>query len=392
MLYLRGETVLGRRWASCSPPAGDVAAVTKPEANGPPLPVWPPPAPGRYLPGVATSPDALPDVIDVLGVGHALVDVLAMVGDDLVERLGLVKGSMRLVDQEEAEALYAALDPVARVSGGSAVNTVAGVASLGGSAACLARVAADALGAVYTEDLLAAGVAYRSRAVSDGVATGRCLVLVTPDGQRTMSTFLGAGALLGPGDVEEDMVDRSRAVVLEGYLWDSPSATEALAAVMGRAHGGGTTVAMSLSDSFCVERHRKEFLELVSGPPDTGVDLVFANEDEIRLLWGSGDFASAVEATRATGRTAALTRGLAGSVIVSGAETVEIPAVAVERVADTTGAGDLYAAGVLYGLTQGLDLERAGRLGSLAAAEVISHLGGRPQTALLPLARAAGLL
>lgn len=342
--------------------------------------------------------------LDVVAVGNAIVDVLARAEDQLLKRLELVKGSMRLIELDEAEHVYAAMGPVTEVSGGSAANTVAGVAALGGTAGLLARVADDALGALYIHDLVAAGVAFAPRAghvvgvgggaggPAAGPGTGRSLILVTPDGERTMNTYLGAGAWLGPQDVDVALVDRARVAYLEGYLWDSPSAVEALGVVLATARAAGAKVALSLSDPSCVERHGEAFRGLVTGPLGTGVDVVFANEDEVRLLFGTDDFDRAVEAVRATGRLGVLTRGAAGSVVVEGDETVEAPAWPVPAVVDTTGAGDLYAAGFLRGLTVGSGLETCARLGSLAAGEVIGHLGARPQAPLSVLARQAGLL
>lgn len=330
--------------------------------------------------------------LDVLTVGHALMDVLAMVSDDVIDRFGLVKGTVRLIDEAEAERLGEVVEPMALVSGGSAVNTAVGVASLGGRAGSLARVADDPLGRLYAEDLVRAGVVYPARPADGGAGTGRCLILVTPDGERTMNTYLGAGANLGPEDVDDGLVQRAAVVYFEGYLLDSPSAVAAMKAVIAGTHRVGGTVAISLSDPFCVQRHRQTLLDLVTGPPGTGADLVFANEEEACLLWGTEHIDEAVEALRGTGRMAAVTRGPAGSVAVAGEETVRVPAEPVEQVVDTTGAGDLYAAGVLYGITHGCTLEAAVRLGGLAAAEVISHLGARPQRPLQTLARAAGLV
>ncbi len=327
-----------------------------------------------------------------MALGSPLVDVLARVGEDLLERLGLVKGSMQLVDLERSEEIYAAMGPAIEVSGGSAANTAAGVAALGGRAAFVGKVAEDALGEVFVHDLEATGVTFEAAGPPEPPAgaggerrgTGRCLVLVTADAERTMATHLGVSSSLRPPDVPFDLVGRGRLLYLEGYLWDLPPAKEAMRAAMARAHGAGGSVALSVSDPFCVERHRREFLELLRGD----VDVLFANEEEARRLFAQRDLSGALAAAEETGLLVALTRGAEGSVVVGPGGRATVPAAAVEVAVDTTGAGDLYAAGFLYGLATGLDPEACARLGGLCAAEVISHLGARPQADLAKVAAA----
>ena len=320
--------------------------------------------------------------LDVVAVGSAIVDVLAGAEDSELEALGLVKGTMALVDAERSDVLYAAMGPAVEVSGGSAANTAAGVASFGGAAAFVGKVRDDQFGAVFAHDIRAVGVHFATPPAVEGPATARCLVLVTPDAQRTMTTYLGAATGLAPEDIDDELVARARYTYVEGYLWDPPEAIHALRRAMGVAHGAGRAVALSLSDPFCVDRHRREFLDLLDG----GVDVLFANEVEIVSLLEVASFDRAVAAVAERCPLAVLTRGPLGSVVVSGASVLEVPATPVPEVVDTTGAGDLYAAGFLYGLSRGADLKRCARLGSLAAAEVISHVGARPEVPLATLA------
>ena len=323
--------------------------------------------------------------LDVIGVGNALVDVLCSESDAFLERHGLVKGTMHLVDEGRARAIYEAMGPAVEVSGGSAANTIVGVASFGGRAQYVGKVRNDQLGDVFSHDLRSVGVRYTTPAATSGPSTGRCLIVVTPDAQRTMNTYLGASTQLGAGDVDAHAVARSRILYLEGYLFDPPAAQEAFRVAAGMAHAAGRKVALTLSDPFCVARHREAFLELV----DRHVDVLFANEVEICALYQENDFDEAVARVRGHCEIAALTRSERGSVVVNGDEQHVIDAQPVDAVVDTTGAGDLYASGFLFGLSRGMDLATCGRLGSLAAAEVISHVGARP---LKPLVELAGAL
>jgi sugar/nucleoside kinase (ribokinase family) len=322
--------------------------------------------------------------LDVIGIGNALVDVLSHADEDLVVRQGLAKGTMRLVDEARARALYEAMGPGVEISGGSAANTVVGVASFGGRAHYVGKVRDDQLGDVFGHDLRATGVGYDTPRATSGPPTGRCLILVTPDAQRTMSTFLGASVRLGPADVDRGLIARGKILYLEGYLFDPPDAQEAFRAAAAIAHAAGRKVALTLSDPFCVERHRAAFLDLVQHH----VDILFANEAEICALYQVHDFDAALSHVRGHCELAALTRSAKGSVLVQGDRVHVVRAHPVDAVVDTTGAGDLYASGVLYGLAQGLDLPTCGRLGSLAAAEVIAHVGARPMVPLTELATA----
>jgi sugar/nucleoside kinase (ribokinase family) len=322
--------------------------------------------------------------IDVVGIGNALVDVLTQADDEQVEQLGLLKGTMSLVDETQARKLYDAMGPGVEISGGSAANTIVGVASFGGRAQYVGKVRDDQLGEVFGHDLRSTGVLYETTHASHGPPTGRCLILVTPDAQRTMGTFLGASIRLGPGDIEGDLIERARIVYLEGYLFDPPEAQEAFRRAAALAHAAGRKVALTLSDPFCVGRHRAAFLDLL----ERHVDILFANEAEICALYEVTSFETALAKVRGHCEIAALTRSAKGSVLLGKSETHVIEAHPVAKVVDTTGAGDLYAAGVLYGLSRRLDLATCGRLGALAAAEVISHVGARPHVPLSSLASA----
>jgi sugar/nucleoside kinase (ribokinase family) len=319
--------------------------------------------------------------LDVVGIGNALVDVLSQESFEFVTEHGVVPGSMTLVDTPTAERLYAAMGPGTEVSGGSAANTMVGVASFGGRAAFVGRVADDLLGKVFAHDIRAAGVEYATGSASGGEPSGRCLIVVTPDAQRTMHTFLGASAELGPDDLDHDLLARAQVLYLEGYLWDSPAAQEAYRRAARTVHDAGGRVAFTLSDSFCVDRHRDTFLELI----EREVDVLFANESEITSLYQVDGFDTALQRVNHHCEIAALTRSAKGAVIVARDEVHVIDPQPVAHVEDTTGAGDLFAAGFLFGLTHGYDLGTAGRLGALAAAEVISHLGARPETSLAEL-------
>ena len=320
--------------------------------------------------------------LDVVGIGNALVDVLSQEADAFLAAQGLIKGAMQLVDEPRARELYAAMGPAVEVSGGSAANTIVGVASFGGRAHYVGKVRDDQLGEVFSHDLRAVGVGYSTPAATSGPATGRCLIVVTPDAQRTLTTYLGASVQLGPGDIDKDLIGRAGILYLEGYLFDPPEAQRAFRVAADIAHAAGRTVALTLSDPFCVDRHRGAFRELV----ERHVDILFANEAEIRALYKTPDFDAALQQVRRHCAVAALTRSEHGSVIVAGDEVHVVAAHPVRTVVDTTGAGDLYAAGFMVGLSRGLDVATCGRLGSLAAAEVISHVGARPQTALAGLA------
>ena len=327
--------------------------------------------------------------IDVLGIGSALVDVVVRATDAELAPLGLTKGSMSLVDLAGAEALHAGVSGAVEVSGGSAANTMAALASLGGTAAFVGKVADDRLGRVFTSDIRAAGVQFDpSPAPSDEALTGRCLVFVTGDADRTMATYLGAATTMVPGDVPVDLVARSKVVYLEGYLWDLPPAIEAMRRAISAGHEADASVALSLSDPFCVQRHRREFLDLLH----ESLDVLFGNEEELVALFDATSFDGALEAAEETGLLVAATRGAKGSVVTTPHGPLALDAAPVERVVDTTGAGDLYAAGFLYGLTHGADPSGCAALGGLCAAEIIGHFGARPEADLRALAQAAGLL
>lgn len=323
---------------------------------------------------------------DVVGVGNAIVDVIANAPDDFVAAQGMVKGSMNLIDADRALELYREMGPAIEASGGSAANTMAGVASFGGRPGYIGKVRDDQLGEVFAHDIRAAGVSYDVQPGTDGPATARCLILVTPDAQRTMNTFLGISSLLEPADIDPAVVADGGILFCEGYLWDVPSAKAAIRTAMDLAADAGNLVSLTLSDTFCIERHHAEFLELVEGP----VDIVFANEPELMTLYGVDSVEAGVDRIRGKARLVCVTRGVHGSLLVTADEVVAVQAEPVESVVDTTGAGDQYAAGVLYGLSQGYDLADCGRLGSLAAAEVISHVGPRPRTPLSALISKTG--
>jgi sugar/nucleoside kinase (ribokinase family) len=325
--------------------------------------------------------------IDAVGIGNAIVDVLAHAEEEFLEREGLVKGTMTLIDAARAEALYQMMGPAIEASGGSAGNTMAGLASLGGSGAYVGKVRDDLLGQVFRHDITATGVRFETPAATSGPGTARCLILVSPDGQRTMNTYLGACVELGPADIDPDIVGAARITYLEGYLFDPPQAQEAFRKAAAIAHAAGHKVALSLSDPFCVGRHRAAFRDLVGGH----VDILFANEAEICSLYETADFATAAAAVRGHVAIAALTRSAAGSVILANGAEHHISAAPVARVVDTTGAGDLYASGFLYGLTRDLPLPICGEIGSLCAAEIISHFGARPEVKLTQLMADAGL-
>jgi sugar/nucleoside kinase (ribokinase family) len=319
---------------------------------------------------------------DVVGIGNALVDVIAHHDETFLTRHDITKGSMTLIEADRSLELYGSIGSAIEMSGGSAANTMTGVASFGGRAAYIGKVADDNLGEVFGHDLRAVGVSFEASLSQMGVPTGRCIIVVTPDAQRSMSTCLGIAELLGPDDVDDDLIAAARVLYMEGYLWDRPPAMEAYRKAARIAHEQGGTVSLSLSDSFCVHRHHAAFLELV----EHHVDLLFGNDDEICALYGTTSVDAAIEQVRRHCELAAITLGKEGSVIVHDGGVVEVPVEPVKEVVDTTGAGDLYAAGFIYGYTRGLDLAECGRFGSVAAAEVISHVGARPLVSLAKLA------
>ncbi|MCP9807082.1 adenosine kinase [Cyanobium sp. T1B-Tous] len=318
---------------------------------------------------------------DVVGIGNAIVDVLVQADDDLLDNFELTKGTMALVDEHQAKTLYARVGPGLETSGGSAANTLAGVAQLGGRAGFIGRVRNDQLGGIFAHDIRSVGARFETPAATEGPSTARCLILVTPDAQRTMCTYLGASVGLDPADLDLEMVAQAKLLYLEGYLWDSDDAKAAFiaAAEVARAHGG--EVALSLSDAFCVERHRDSFQELVDGH----VDILFANEMEITALYKANSFEEAADQVRGRCKVAALTRSEQGSVILNGAGSHAIEPFQLGPLVDTTGAGDLYAAGFLHAYTQGQDIAACGRLGSLCAGQVVTQLGPRPQGSLKEL-------
>lgn len=326
--------------------------------------------------------------IDVLGIGNSLVDIITLVDDEYLVAQDRVKGAMTLIDEDKADALYASCFEPTVVSGGSAANTIVGVASFGLKAAYVGKVKQDDLGVIFKHDLLAKGVDYQTPMALHGPGTGRCFVAVTSDGERTMSTFLGASSELSPDDIVEAQIAAARFVYLEGYLWDRPDAKAAFRKAARLAHEHAALVALSLSDAFCVDRFRGEFIELCRHGL---VDIVFANRDEMLSLYQTTHLAEALDAIAAEGVTAIVTRSELGSIIVKGEARTEVPALSVPAVVDTTGAGDLFAAGYLAGLAQGREAAVCAQLGALAAGEIIQHLGARPEVSLKDLAHRHGL-
>jgi sugar/nucleoside kinase (ribokinase family) len=326
---------------------------------------------------------------DVLGIGNAIVDVIARADDDFLLSHGMHKGGMALIDEARAEAIYDAMGPTIEVSGGSAANTIVGVANFGARAAFVGKVKNDILGHTFSHDIRAAGVTFETAHAQDGASTGRCYILVTPDGERTLNTFLGAARDLHPQDIDPEAIAAAAITYLEGYLWDPNNAKEAFLKAAKIAHDAGRMIALTLSDSFCVDRWRDEFLGLIRSGT---VDLLFANETELHALYQTADFDTALGALRTDARLAVVTRSEKGCVVVSRENTQAVHAYPVERVVDTTGAGDLFAAGFLFGLAREQTEEDAARLGALAAAEIIQHLGARPETSLKALAEENGML
>jgi len=325
---------------------------------------------------------------DVLGIGNAIFDVLVKADEKFLSDHGMTKGGMALIDEARAAAIYRDMGPATEMSGGSAANTIVGIANLGARAAYIGKVKDDQIGRLYTHDIRAAGVAFETRPASGGPATGCSYILVTDDGERTMNTYLGAAQELTSGDIDPAAVAASKIVYLEGYLWDPASAKEAFVKAATLAHGAGRQVALTLSDSFCVDRYRDEFLDLMRKGT---VDLVFANEAELHSLYQTSDFDTALKQLCEDTKLGIVTRSEKGCVVVSDDGVVAVPAFPIDRVVDTTGAGDLFAAGFLFGLVRNAGYHNAGRLGALAAAEVIQHIGARPQVSLKQLATKNGL-
>ena len=330
----------------------------------------------------------MPDY-DVLCIGNAIVDIIAQCDEAFLADNGIIKGAMNLIDAERAELLYRRMGPAVEASGGSAGNTAAGIASFGGRAAYFGKVSKDHLGEIFTHDIQAQGVAFDTQPLVGTPPTARSMIFVTPDGERSMNTYLGACVELGPEDVESDKASGAAVTYFEGYLWDPPRAKEAIRLTAQHAHAAGRQVSMSLSDSFCVDRYRAEFLDLMRSRT---VDIIFANSHEIKSLYQTSSFDEALAQIRKDCRIAAVTRSEKGSVIVSGDDTFVIEATKIRELVDTTGAGDLYAAGFLHGYTQGRDLKTCGDLGSLAAGLVIQQIGPRPRQNLKREAEQAGLV
>ena len=325
---------------------------------------------------------------DVTGIGNAIVDIIGRCDDAYLKKIGAGKGSMRLVDANEIAKIYSGMGPAIETSGGSAANTLAGIASFGGRAGFIGKVADDEFGRIFSHDIRAIGVKFTAPPVSGSMPTSRSLILVTPDGERTMNTFLGISTDLDHGQLDRDLIRESAILYLEGYLFDRPEAKAAFRDALAEAKQAGRKVALTLSDGFCVDRHRAEFIELIR----SGVDILFANESEIMSLYETQNFDTAADHARRDTKLAVLTRSAKGSVILADGQSFSIPANKIEKVIDSTGAGDLYAAGFLFGYANGKSLETSGKLASLAAAEVISHIGARPEANLDQLARDSGLI
>lgn len=325
---------------------------------------------------------------DVTGIGNAIVDIIGRCDDAYLAKIGADKGSMRLVDASAIAKIYSGMGPATEMSGGSAANTIAGVASFGGKAGFIGKVADDEFGRIFSHDIRSIGVNFASAPVAGSQPTSRSLILVTPDGERTMNTYLGISTDLDHGQIDGDLIADSAILYLEGYLFDRDDAKAAFRAALAQAKRADRKVALTLSDGFCVDRHRAEFLDLIQ----SGVDILFANEKEIMSLYETGIFDDAANRASRDTKLAVLTRSAKGSIILNEGTTTKIDAVRIDEVIDTTGAGDLYAAGFLYGYSQGHSLETCGKLASLAAAEVISHVGARPQAGLAQLACEKGLI
>jgi sugar/nucleoside kinase (ribokinase family) len=330
----------------------------------------------------------MPASYDVLAIGNAIFDILVQTDEAFLGAHGMTKGSMQLIDEARAAKIYAAMGPATEISGGAAANTAVGVASFGARAVYVGKVKTDQIGGMYAHDIRAANVTFTTPPAKDGPATGCSYILVTPDGERTMNTHLGAAQNLYPDDIDPVQVAASAISYLEGYLWDPKNAKDAFVKAAGIAHGAGRKVALTLSDAFCVDRYRDEFLNLMRSKT---VDIVFANTAELHSLYETSDFDSALKQLRQDVGLGVVTRSEKGCIAASTREVVEVPAFPVDKVVDTTGAGDLFAAGFLYGLVRESGLVTAGKLGALAAAEVIQHVGARPLTSLKQLASQHGL-
>ncbi len=325
----------------------------------------------------------MPDTqFDVIGLGNAIVDVLAHADDVFLKEQGLTKGAMTLIDADTADSLYEKMNPAVECSGGSAANTIAGLASLGGKGAFIGKVKNDQLGDIFRHDIRSLGIDFESEPLYEGPSTARCLVFVTPDAQRTLQTYLGASVEFHPSDIDPEKIKAAKVTYLEGYLWDPPAAKQAFVKAADISHETDGLVSLSLSDPFCVDRHRTDFQDLVKNH----IDILFANEEEIVSLYQVSTFDDALQIVREQCDITALTRSEKGSIITANNEVHVLDAEPIEKVVDTTGAGDAYAAGFLYGYTHGMGLEMAGRIGGIAAAEVISHFGARPETPLKDLA------
>jgi sugar/nucleoside kinase (ribokinase family) len=325
---------------------------------------------------------------DVLGIGNAIFDVLVQTDEGFLASHGMTKGGMALIDEARALAVYKAMGPATEMSGGSAANTIVGIASLGARAAYVGKVKDDQIGKLYSHDIRAAGVAFETSAASAGPATGCSYILVTPDGERTMNTYLGAAQDLMPDDIDPAQIAASSIVYLEGYLWDPKNAKDAFLKASKIAHDADRQVALTLSDAFCVDRYREEFLQLMRSGT---VDLIFANESELHSLYQTSDVDTALGQLRKDVRLGVVTRSEKGCMVASKEGVVEVPAFPIDKLVDTTGAGDLFAAGFLFGLVRGADHKTCGKLAALAAAEVIQHIGARPQVSLKDLAKQHGL-
>jgi sugar/nucleoside kinase (ribokinase family) len=325
---------------------------------------------------------------DILGIGNAIFDVLVKTDEAFLAAHGMAKGGMALIDEPRAASIYRDMGPATEMSGGSAANTIVGVASLGARAAYVGKVKDDQIGRLYTHDIRAAGVAFDTKPASEGPATGCSYILVTEDGERTMNTYLGAAQDLTPADIDASQISAAKIVYLEGYLWDPKSAKEAFVKASTIAHDAGRQVALTLSDAFCVDRYRGEFLDLLRNGT---VDLIFANEAELHSLYQTSDFDTALKQLRDDAKLGVVTRSEKGCVVASRDGVIAVPAFPIDKIVDTTGAGDLFAAGFLFGVVRNAGYENAGRLGALAAAEVIQHIGARPEVSLKELAKQAGL-